>query len=220
MNHNPDEYYNRSEVSNSDLTTLQNLLHPKLQFGDKEKAFKFGTLLDAIITETERVNFYTLQVDDVQYSEDDFELAREMQKSLRMEARTDMFLAMVLKEAETQAVSVHKKQQFMYGDFGFTLDTRCKWDWFFRNYHFGGDLKSTFASTQKQFEEALEFFSWIRSRAWYMDVEGTNRDFIYAISKKNCKVFKKFFERDDKYYQKGKEEYSELAFNWWCLNGS
>ena len=29
-NMNPDEYYNRKEVSNSDLTELKNLLHPRV----------------------------------------------------------------------------------------------------------------------------------------------------------------------------------------------
>ena len=47
---NPDEYYQRSEVSNSDLTELKNLLHPHMQFGDKEAAFRFGSIVDAIIT--------------------------------------------------------------------------------------------------------------------------------------------------------------------------
>ena len=56
MNHNPDEYYNRTEVSNSDLTALRDLLHPRMQFGDREAAFRFGTLVDAIITEPTRVN--------------------------------------------------------------------------------------------------------------------------------------------------------------------
>ena len=45
-----ENYYERSEVSNSDLTELKNLLHPRLQFGDKEAAFRFGSLVDAIIT--------------------------------------------------------------------------------------------------------------------------------------------------------------------------
>ena len=49
MSHNPDEYYNRREVSNSDLTELKNLLHPRQQFGDKDAAFRFGSLVDAII---------------------------------------------------------------------------------------------------------------------------------------------------------------------------
>ena len=46
---------------------------------------------------------------------------------------------------------------------------------------------------------------------------GSNRDFIYAISKKNCKVFKKFINRDDKVYNRGREKYEELAFQYWCL---
>ena len=29
MNHNPDEYYNRTEVSNSDLTALRDILHQR-----------------------------------------------------------------------------------------------------------------------------------------------------------------------------------------------
>ncbi len=57
MNTNPDTYYQRSEVSNSDLTALKELLYPRQQFGDREKAFRFGSLVDAIITEPERVNY-------------------------------------------------------------------------------------------------------------------------------------------------------------------
>lgn len=74
-----------------------------------------------------------------------------------------------------------------------------------------GDLKSTFASTQKQFDEAIDFFDWDRSRAWYMDIAGSRQDFIYGISKKNQKVFKAFIKRGDTIYQKGKEKYEELA---------
>ena len=218
MNHNPDEYYNRSEVSNSDLTELKNLLHPRLQFGDKEAAFRFGTLVDAVITEPERVNFYRFTVDDVQYTEDEFRHAQEMHKSLRMEARKDPFLAKVLEMAETQRCMVNRQQKFEYGGFPFTLDTRCKWDWFLPVMNFGGDLKTTFATTQKQFDEAVDFFDWDRSRAWYMDIAGSDRDFIYAISKQNGCVFKKFINRGDEIYNRGREKYEELAFQYWCLN--
>lgn len=148
MNHNPDEYYNRREVSNSDLTELKNLLHPRQQFGDKEAAFRFGSLVDAIITEPSRVNIYRYTVDDVQYTTDEFELAREMHKSLQMEARKDEFLAKVLELSDTQRFMVNRAQQFEYGSFPFTLDTRCKWDWFLSACNFGGDLKTTFATSQ------------------------------------------------------------------------
>ena len=84
---------------------------------------------------------------------------------------------------------------------------------------FGGDLKSTFATSQKQFEEAVDFFDWDRSRAWYMDIAGSRQDFIVGISKKNLKVFKVMISRDDKIYKQGKEKYEELAFRWWMLFG-
>ncbi|RYM99366.1 hypothetical protein PG1821B_1596, partial [Bifidobacterium animalis subsp. lactis] len=91
---NPDTYYSRSEVSNSDLTELKNILHPRMQYGDKEAAFRFGSLVDAIITEPARVDYYHLTVDDVQYTDDEFRHAQEMHKSLRMEARKDAFLSL------------------------------------------------------------------------------------------------------------------------------
>lgn len=134
-----------------------------------------------------------------------------------MESRKDKFLANVLKLSNTQSVSINRNQVFDYSGFEFMLDTRCKWDWLLESANFGGDLKSTAASTQKQFEDAMDFFDWDRSRAWYMDIIGSDKDFIYAISKKNCKVFKYFITRGDKTYEKGKEKYMELAFKYWQL---
>lgn len=210
-------YYSRKEVSNSDLTQLKNLLHPRLQYGDREAAFRFGSLVDALVTEPFRVNRYRFTVDDVQYSEDEFEHATQMLRALRSEARRDAFLAKVLETADTQRCMFNKRQQFQYGGFSFSLDTRCKWDWFLTPYGFGGDLKTTFASTQKEFDEAVDFFDWDRSRAWYMDIARSDRDFIYGISKKNGRVFKKFINRDDAIYKRGREKYEELAFQYWCL---
>ncbi|MDE6276851.1 MAG: hypothetical protein K2M06_01950 [Muribaculaceae bacterium] len=218
MTHNPDAYYRRAEVSNSDLTELKNILHPRAQFGDKEAAFRFGNLVDAIITEPELVNYYRLTVDDVAYTEDEFFQAREMHKALRMEARRDPFLAKVLALAETQCCMVNHGQEFEYGGFPFRLDTRCKWDWWLRAYHFGGDLKTTFASSQAEFLDAVDFFDWDRSRAWYMDIAKSNKDFIYAISKKNFHIFKLFINRGDALYTRGREKYEELAFQYWCFN--
>ena len=210
-------YYSRSEVSNSDLTQLKNLLHPRLQYGDREAAFRFGSLVDALVTEPFRVNRYRFTVDDVQYSEEEFEHATRMLRALRSEARRDAFLAKVLETADTQRCMFNKAQRFQYGGFTFTLDTRCKWDWYLPRAGWGGDLKTTFAATQKEFDEAVDFFDWDRSRAWYMDIAGSDRDFIYGISKKNGCVFKKFITRGDEIYKRGREKYEELAFHYWCL---
>ena len=214
---NPDSYYLRTEVSNSDLTELKNYLYPRTQYGDKEKAFKFGTLVDALITENERVHYSKRMGDDVTYSREDFELGLAMREALRKEARKNEFLRAVLSNSDTQKFMVNKSQRFLYGNFEYTLDTRCKWDWWLPSFGFGGDLKTTFAESQNQFNEAIDFFDWDRSRAWYMDIAGSQQDFIYAISKKNLKIFKAFIRRDDDTYKRGKEKYDELAFKWWQL---
>lgn len=213
---NPDTYYNRTEVSNSDLTELKNMLYPKLQYGDKEKIFAFGSLVDALVTEPARVNRFQLTVDDVKYTEDDFRLAMEMQKSLVRESRRDEFLSYVLNNSDTQKFMV-REREFEYCGFSYTLPTRCKWDWWLPKVGFGGDLKTTFAVSQSQFDEAVDFFDWDRSRAWYMDIARSERDFIYAVSKKNCKVFKKFIERGDRIYSRGREKYDELAFKYYLF---
>lgn len=211
------DYYSRTEVSNSDLTELKNLLHPRMQLGDKQQAFRFGTLVDALVTEPDKVDYYSLKVDSEQYTQEEFQHAASMQKALRMEALSDHFLAAVLDSADTQRAMVNSQQQFNYLDFTFTLSTRCKWDWWMPLLNFGGDLKTTSASSQQEFDEAVDYFDWDRSRAWYMDIAGSDRDFIYAISKKNCRIFKKFITRGDPTYQRGREKYEELAFQYWCL---
>lgn len=214
---NPDAYYQRSEVSNSDLTALKELLHPRPVFGDREAAFRFGSIVDAIITEPSRVDFLRMTIDGEPVNEDEFLHAREMQRALRAEARRDQFLAKVLEYAETQRYMVNKAQEFENGGFQFTLDTRCKWDWWLDAPHFGGDLKTCAATTQKEFEDAVDFFDWDRSRAWYMDIAKSNKDFIYAISKKNCNIFKLFINRGDAIYTRGREKYEDLAFKYWAF---
>lgn len=211
------DYYGRPEVSNSDLTALKELLHPRPVFGDREAAFRFGSIVDAIITEPSRVDFLRMTVDGEPVNEDEFLHAREMQRALRAEARRDRFLAKVLECAETQRCMVNKAQPFENGGFRFTLDTRCKWDWWLNAPHFGGDLKTCAATTQKEFEDAVDFFDWDRSRAWYMDIAGSDKDFIYAISKKNCNIFKLFINRDDAIYTRGRGKYEELAFQYWAF---
>lgn len=214
---NPDAYYNRSEVSNSDLTALKELLYPRPQFGDREKAFRIGSIVDAMVSEKERVDFLNMTLDGVQIDVDEFLFCRELLRALRSEARKDPFLEKVLEKADTQRVMVNHGQVFNNGGFEFTLDTRCKWDWWLPSANFGGDLKTVGAASYAEFENALDFFDWDRSRAWYMDIAGSNQDFIYAISKKTFQVFKKYIRRGDEIYTRGREKYEDLAFKYWCF---
>ena len=211
-------YYTRGEVSNSDLTSLQNLLHPRSVSDDVlQMAFKMGSLVDALVTEPDKVNRYSRTVGQWHYSEEEFRHGEEMYKAIRTEARRDSFLARVMERAATQCAMVCKETEFFYGDFRFSLPVRCKWDWYFTDYGFGGDLKTTSASSQREFEEAYDYLDIDRSRAWYMDIACSDRDFVYAVSKRNGKVFKVFTKRGDERYKNGKDKYTELAFKWWAL---
>jgi len=212
-----DPYYSRSEVSNSDLSSLKELLYPKPVFGDKQHAYAFGTLLDFMITEPHKVDFYNLSVEGqyvaYPFTISDFELAAEMKKSYYK----DSFCKMISDNADFQSVSISHNFPIIHNEFEFqlTAGVRCKWDLLVRSWKMGGDIKSTMAKTQKEFEQACEFFDYFRSRAWYMDIEGTNDDMLIGISKVNQQVFKIPIKRGGKLYNYGKVQYQELAFKYW-----
>lgn len=210
------EYFSRREVSNSDLTALKELMAADENPRDPTAAFRFGSLFDAWVTAPDRINHVSCTLDGKPIIPAEYDLAKRMYRSLQMEAKRDPFLAMVLAQAETQVCMVNQEQPMEDGGFEFTLPVRCKWDWWLPKAQFGGDLKTTSATSQREFDEAIRMFEWDRSRAFYMDIAGSQQDFIYGVSKKNCKVFKAFIRRGDDIYNAGKEKYSDLAFKMWC----
>jgi PDDEXK-like domain of unknown function (DUF3799) len=207
-----DPYFGRNEVSNSDLSWLKSYWEPQMDEVSKQKAYKFGTLLDAIITEPFKVDFFKFQVDGVQYSEEDFDKVAQMKKSFL----NHPLAANILKQSDTQKVMI-KNRKFQFNDVDFELNTRCKWDLWMPNLGWGGDLKTTTATSQKQFEEAVRFFDYDRQRAWYMDIAGSNQDLLIGVSKVNHKVFTVPIRRDEELYRSGEKKYNELAFKWWAL---
>lgn len=212
-----DPYYGRNEVSNSELSWLQKYFEPEYVTMDKEKAFANGTLLDAMITEPERVNYFTRTVkyECYQFSEEEFEAAKEMKKSFYRDA----FCAKMVKQCSFQKVSVVPDFEINYCGFNFSMPARCKWDLFCEGFDLSGDIKTTTATTQKQCEEVVRYFEYDRSRAWYMDLENRSNDILIFISKKNFKVFKIPVKRGSSIYNEGKAKYQELAFKYWYMFG-
>ena len=208
-----DPYFGRNEVSNSDLTWLKNYYQPEMDEVVKEKAYRFGSLLDAIITEPFKVDYFKKKVEDVQYTDEEFEKAEQMRKSFL----NDPVAKNILSQSDMQKVMIVNRNFTYEDDMNFKLDVRCKWDLWMQNLGWGGDLKSTTATTQKQFEEAVRYFDYDRQRAWYMDIAGSNQDVLIGVSKVNFKVFKVPIRRDDDLYKSGFRKYNELAFKWWAL---
>lgn len=186
------------------------------QIIDAEKAYRFGTLLDCMITEPHKVNAYKLTCSGLTYSSAEFELAEKMKRSFYR----DQLASDLARHSDFQKVSVVKEFPIHHRGVDFTLDVRCKWD-LYANHKVGlsGDIKSTTATTQKQFIEACDYFDYFRQRAWYMDIEGHDKDVIIGVSKVNLQVFHLPISKGDKYYQKGREQYEQLAFRWWTMFG-
>lgn len=219
-----DEYYSRSEVSNSDLTALRNKLYPGMDFvkpAAKKKAFHLGTLVDGLVTEPKNCNHFRLTVGEEQYTRDEWNWGKQMLEKLRNAAKKDAFLDYVLKNAIGQKVFINPCQHFDVGCYQFDLPTRCKFDFWLPL--FGGDLKTTAATTQKQFEDAIDFMDWDRSRAFYMmlvnslDQRLGKQDFLYGVSKTANKVFYKKIEWGDELFERGREKVNDLAFKMWLF---
>jgi hypothetical protein len=208
-------YYRLPQVSNSDLSWLKEQIYPKGTLHDPTEAYAFGSLIDAMLTEGERVDYFKRTLDGKRVKKELFENAVKMKKAFR----SDEFCASLTGNATGQKVSVVQGKQYDYRGFPFILDVRCKWDIWREDWGWGGDIKSTTAKTQKEFEAAALYFDYDRQRAFYMDLQGAERDVLIGISKVNHRIFKIFINRESEFYLRGRDKYIELAFRWYLLFG-
>lgn len=211
-----DPYYLRSEVSNSDLSALQNYFNPPSFSIDLTTAFRFGSLVDAMITEPDQVDLFNRRAGSIRFEKDEWEKARKM----KMVFFADPFCKSLASQCELQKVSVKPKFAIQHEGVDFTLPMRAKWDFFAPKIDLSGDLKTTAALTQAQFEETISHYSYDRQAALYMDLEGKTNFIFIAISKGNNKIFKVPVKKGDDIYNSGKEKYQRLAFSYYSLFGS
>ena len=210
-----DPYYERSETSNSDLGWLEKYWLPQSFVIDLEMAFRFGSLVDAMITEPEQVDLFKMTVAGITYNKEEFEKAKEIKKVFF----ADPFCKSLAAQCAMQKVSSNDSFSISYNGFEFTMPVRCKWDFFATRIDLCGDLKTTAAETQKQFEHSIFHYNYDRQAAFYMDIENKSNFIFIGISKKNRKIFKVIVRRGDATYNSGKAKYQELAFRWYYLFG-
>ena len=208
-------YYSRPEVSNSDLTWLEKYWLPGNIIIDLEAAYRFGSLIDALITEPNLVDYFKLTVGDEQYTKEEFEKAKMMKRAFFADNFCDAFY----KQSETQKVSILNGFPISYGSLSFKLNVRCKYDFYSPAINLAGDLKSTACTSQKQFEESIRYFNYDRQAAFYMDIGGKSNFMFIGISKVNFKLFKVPIKRGSQMYMDGLDKYRDLAFRYWYLFG-
>jgi hypothetical protein len=216
MSEEKDPYYSRPEVSNSDLTELEKYWMPESLVYDIQVAYKFGTLLDCLITEPEKVNYYKFTCAGQQYTREDFELAAAMKRAFWK----DPLCAVIAKHSEYQKICIRQDFKIEYEGYEFNLPVRCKFDLNAKaTLGITADIKSTSATTEKQFIDACHHFRYLRQRSLYVDIDDVKKDMIIGISKVNQKVFKIPFVRGGELYKIGKAQYQELAFKYAYLFG-
>lgn len=206
-------YYDRSEVSNSDLSELKNYLEGnRVDYSSLASVFYFGNVFDAMITEPERVNYRNRTLDGINIENSIFDKIIKMKDSFMK----DLFARELVKQSDKQSIIIDDVNLSFQG-FPFTLRMRCKLDFNLSHSNLVADLKSTSSTTQIQFETAVKSFDYDRQAAVYMSLANVDRFAIVAVSKVNYKVFKVLITKDSDLYRSGMEKFTDLAFKWWTL---
>jgi hypothetical protein len=208
------DYFLLPQVSNSDLSGLYYETKAVERMGNIDKAYAFGSLIDAVITEPERVNVFKYKLDGQPFSKLDLIAAFRMRDSFFK----DRDCVQLLKYSECQRVMI-RNVPLQYRGFSFVLPMRCKWDGWLNSAWWGWDLKSTAATSQQQFDAACKHFDYDRQRAVYMTIAGSDQDMIIGISKVNFKVFKKRIKKGDEFYKAGMSKFLELALKYHVMYG-
>ena len=219
---NQENYRSFFAIANSDLSWLEKQLMPKDWVIDFEQALKMGSLIDAMITEAHKVDYYTLQLGKVQYSKADFEKAIKMKQAFRNKKAYEneakyQFVMDLVNDCSFQHISYNPAFKIEHEGITFEVPAKAKWDLKKKMQPLGGDIKSTTATTLEGCMQAIRYFNYDRSRAWYMDLEGHEMDCLIFISKVNFKVFVIPFNKQHWIYKEGKIKYQELCFKYWSL---
>lgn len=208
-------YWDIQAVSNSDLTALARAYNavPDNR-AELEDIFNFGSLVDAMLSEKHRVDYWrgTLQDDRtgyIQYTSEIFMQAQQLAEA----CAKDPVIAHILRQMIGQYIFV-RSLGFDYEGDTYTIRGKCKFDAYGKALEMGADYKTTSCTSKKQFREAIEFFHWDRQGAFYMDLARINKHWIIGISKKTGEIFKHAIQRGDEVYLRGRAKYSHWAYRW------
>lgn len=207
-------YFDHPFVSNSSLSKMS----PKSKDGSFVDAYRMGTLVDADITTPWTINRVTLKIDDhpeYYYTREDFDLSRAMKQAYL----ADKFCSDLLNQCSAQCEIYNENLGFDYLGNPFYISTKIKYDLWSWELNWGGDIKSTTATTHEQFLAAIKHFDYDRQRFFYMKNSGAKKDVIIGISKiKPHNIFKVFIKQNDDLYLSGMRKTNELAYRYWKEN--
>lgn len=207
MNFGNELYFAHPYVSNSLLTTLL----PEKRAKNLFKAYALGTLVDAMITTPEMVDFIKLRVFgyDYQYTPEDFQLCRSMREAFKSDPHALELLQLCIGQQEFYNPAV----SFEHDGFEFTLPCKVKFDLWSWMLGWGGEIKTTAATTMAQFMQYCDDYDYDRQAAFYMLNARSLKHMIIGISKvKPYPIFIHAVRAGDLFYSRGLAKITPLAY--------
>jgi hypothetical protein len=189
------DYYQIKRLSNSFLTTIKReFLKGSSFYLDPEvlqSAYAFGSLVDALIFEPEKVDVLHPKI----------EQGRRMKEAFLSNKLCAKFIRM--KECQPQ----HEYYKMYQGE-----PFKAKLDAVIKNLKTGLEFKTTACSSQSSFRKtAFEELDYDRQIAIYMDIANLDIMLLAAVSKTpKPKVFTIVVERGDEVYLSGKNKANYL----------
>lgn len=181
------------------------------------EAFRFGTLFHAVTLEYDKVNLLTGRIKGSKevYDSAEVKLARMM----RLSFLNDSICRQMLQSCAAEVEMYNPNTPFIYDGQGFALDTKRKYDLWSWQSGWGGDLKSTSATTEREFMKDIDHYDYDRGRVYYAAGSGACQDLIIGVSKvAPHKIFKVYMRRGDRLWTRGEEKMHALAHEYWTLN--
>ncbi|MFT4061105.1 MAG: PD-(D/E)XK nuclease-like domain-containing protein [Edaphocola sp.] len=205
-------YYNHPYCSNSALSKLQG----RAFAGDPYESYRIGSLVDAVITEPLKLDLIQRKIigTDYTFTKEEYEHAKKMRAAFV----ADPFCKLLLESSSPQLEVYCDALPVAFMGFRFELPFKGKFDLPAAHQNIVGDLKTTFATTQGQFEQACGQFDYWRQMYAYMQLLRVEKAALVGVSKKNFKVFKILIKKNDQRYLLGKASFEALAFKYWVLN--
>lgn len=202
------DYYKRSEVSNSTLGAVKRAIYGGTFVPPDvlEKAFDFGKKFDCLITQPHNMEVCT---------SDEIDLLLRMKAKLEAN-ETYQRLTAFNNNSNYQCAYINNLT-FNIDDIEVTIPSRVLVD-IDPLSNIKCDLKTTSATSDKQFKHSFYELCYYRQASWYMDTSECDKFVFIGVSKKgDNNVFVHTITRGDNDYLKGKEEYEELCFYIWLF---
>jgi hypothetical protein len=213
-----------SPIRNSTLNKHRQFVEGKnINYEFLKKYLHFGQLVDALITEPNKIDFDNRILDNVtryenqryEYNEYDFNLALRMRDSFYNDPLS------------SSVVGVAEKYVFSNDEFTLIADDGTEWilptdgelDLAALNIKIGADVKMTTATSQEAFTQKIVDLHYDQQAAYYMDNTNIDKFVIIGISRKRKekggvdyktgaqKIFHYTMERGDKRYLSGRNRY-------------